>query len=376
MRIGRNASIGTVAAGRVSGGRLGAATERGEAHAGGATAVQWRGAGRREGSVVALDLVDKRDLSAAESLTPEAENAIGAVVGGVKCAELEAMVLDVMKRAREARLWLGCDCRSEAGRRPVVAPCRNHRGTDFWRVLAGRQAAHDESCVFHRTRARRRQRGPWDRPARTAPEGRFAVLRDRAEEQRVSRPGGRSEEEEGERTGPRRPASSQLLLMLMERAGLNRLRPGDEFGDESAWSDVLLERAKEFEIAPGRLLSDLWFPAHRMWRPRLVHAREPRAARAVAAERPLDGDEAALLAALKALRLELARERGVPAYIVFPDRTLIDMARRRPRSEAEFAEVNGVGAVKLEAFAQPFLAAIDAVLSKDDAGGATRADES
>ena len=32
--------------------------------------------------------------------------------------------------------------------------------------------------------------------------------------------------------------------MLMERAGLNRLRPGDEFGDESAWSDVLLERAQ------------------------------------------------------------------------------------------------------------------------------------
>ena len=74
--------------------------------------------------------------------------------------------------------------------------------------------------------------------------------------------------------------------------------------------------------------------------------------------------------------LELARERGVPAYIVFPDRTLIDMARRRPRSEAEFAEVNGVGAVKLEAFAQPFLAAIDAVLSKGDAAGAPRADGS
>ena len=87
-------------------------------------------------------------------------------------------------------------------------------------------------------------------------------------------------------------------------------------------------------------------------------------------------DEAALLAALKALRLELARERGVPAYIVFPDRTLSDMARRRPRSEAEFAEVNGVGAVKLEQFAQPFLAAIDAVLSKGDAGGAPQADGS
>ena len=81
----------------------------------------------------------------------------------------------------------------------------------------------------------------------------------------------------------------------------------------------------------------------------------------------------ALLAVLKALRLEIARERGVPAYVVFTDRSLIDMARRRPRTEAEFAEVNGVGAVKLEQFAEvsgvgavkleqfaaPFLAAIE-----------------
>ena len=95
-------------------------------------------------------------------------------------------------------------------------------------------------------------------------------------------------------------------------------------------------------------------------------SREPRGRRDKEAERPLDGDQAALLDALKALRLELARARGVPAYIVFPDRTLIDMARRRPRTEAEFAEVNGVGAAKLKQFAKPFLAAIDGALP--DAG--------
>ena len=83
-------------------------------------------------------------------------------------------------------------------------------------------------------------------------------------------------------------------------------------------------------------------------------------------EHQLSEDEAALLGVLKALRLELARERGVPAYIVFPDRTLIDMARRRPRTEAEFAEVKGVGAAKLREFSQPFLAAIEAALSDPD----------
>ena len=80
-------------------------------------------------------------------------------------------------------------------------------------------------------------------------------------------------------------------------------------------------------------------------------------------EKPVDtltGDQASLLAVLKALRLELAKERGVPAYVVFHDRTLIDMVRRRPRTREELAEINGVGAAKLQEFAAPFLAAIDA----------------
>ena len=88
--------------------------------------------------------------------------------------------------------------------------------------------------------------------------------------------------------------------------------------------------------------------------------------------RPLAKEDEALLASLKALRLEIARERGVPAYIVFTDRSLIDMVRRRPRTAAEFAEVNGVGAAKLEAFAVPFLAAIAAAESAlGDGGGAS-----
>ena len=56
----------------------------------------------------------------------------------------------------------------------------------------------------------------------------------------------------------------------------------------------------------------------------------------------------------------------MPAYVVFHDRTLIDMVHRQPRTREEFAEVNGVGAAKLEQFAEPFLAVINAVPS--DAG--------
>ena len=70
-----------------------------------------------------------------------------------------------------------------------------------------------------------------------------------------------------------------------------------------------------------------------------------------------DGSEAdaALLAALKDLRMRLAKQRRVPAYAIFPDRTLLDMVQRRPQSTAEFAEVNGVGAKKLQEFGEVFL---------------------
>ncbi len=68
--------------------------------------------------------------------------------------------------------------------------------------------------------------------------------------------------------------------------------------------------------------------------------------------------QAALLEKLKALRLGLARERDVSAFVVFHDKSLEDMARRRPQTAAEFAEVHGVGEAKLRDFAEPFLAAI------------------
>ncbi|NKB49015.1 MAG: DNA helicase RecQ [Alphaproteobacteria bacterium] len=74
----------------------------------------------------------------------------------------------------------------------------------------------------------------------------------------------------------------------------------------------------------------------------------------------LSTTEAALLDHLKALRLRLAKERGVPAFVVFSDKSLADMAQRQPQTDAEFAEVNGVGDAKLKEFAAPFLAAIAA----------------
>jgi ATP-dependent DNA helicase RecQ len=79
------------------------------------------------------------------------------------------------------------------------------------------------------------------------------------------------------------------------------------------------------------------------------------------ADKSQTGDPS-LLATLKTLRLRLARERQVPAYVIFSDRTLADMAVRCPRDMDTFAEVNGVGAAKLRDFGQIFLGAIAAHL--------------
>jgi len=74
---------------------------------------------------------------------------------------------------------------------------------------------------------------------------------------------------------------------------------------------------------------------------------------------PLTEPQSDLLGKLKQLRLSLAKDRNVPAYVIFPDRSLLDMARRQPRDETEFAQVNGVGAAKLRDFAEPFLQTIN-----------------
>ena len=69
-------------------------------------------------------------------------------------------------------------------------------------------------------------------------------------------------------------------------------------------------------------------------------------------------EDSGLLAALKALRFRLAQEAGVPAYVVFSNTTLADMAALRPLSMEEFLQVSGVGRVKAERYGQAFLQAI------------------
>jgi ATP-dependent DNA helicase RecQ len=74
--------------------------------------------------------------------------------------------------------------------------------------------------------------------------------------------------------------------------------------------------------------------------------------------------DAAILETLKACRTALARTQGVPAYVIFPDRSLIEMAARKPQTLEALATVHGVGAAKLARYGRAFLA----VLTKDTSG--------
>ncbi len=66
-----------------------------------------------------------------------------------------------------------------------------------------------------------------------------------------------------------------------------------------------------------------------------------------------------LFADLKALRLSIAKENNIPPYVVFHDKTLIDMAKNRPSTLEKMSLVPGVGQSKLKKYGQIFLSVID-----------------
>ncbi|MCU0903294.1 MAG: DNA helicase RecQ [Tabrizicola sp.] len=70
-------------------------------------------------------------------------------------------------------------------------------------------------------------------------------------------------------------------------------------------------------------------------------------------------EDLGLLAQLKARRRALAEAQNVPAYVVFPDRTLIEMAERKPATLDQMAGITGVGAKKLESYGPAFLEVIN-----------------
>ena len=67
-----------------------------------------------------------------------------------------------------------------------------------------------------------------------------------------------------------------------------------------------------------------------------------------------------LFMALKAKRLQIAKTQNIPPYLVFHDKTLVEMAIKKPTHPHQLASINGVGEVKITRYGEAFLAVINA----------------
>ena len=110
---------------------------------------------------------------------------------------------------------------------------------------------------------------------------------------------------------------------------------------------VLKITAKGRLILKGKAQPLLLEPAKK------IPARKPLAADA--SREPMDSE---IFENLRKLRLELARERGVPAYIIFSDATLRDLARKRPSTPEDLLLVSGIGLKKLDTYGKRILETI------------------
>ncbi len=90
-----------------------------------------------------------------------------------------------------------------------------------------------------------------------------------------------------------------------------------------------------------------------------VSMRLPKEEASAPVSSPVGGEQSPdLLAMLKRLRWKIAMQESVPAYIIFSNATLEDMARKAPTTLEAFAKVNGVGSVKVKRFGEVFVDAI------------------
>src|SRR6266513_1992161 len=131
-----------------------------------------------------------------------------------------------------------------------------------------------------------------------------------------------------------------------------------------AWQAIgrELSRLGLIECAPGRFATLALTPAGReVLRNRTPITLTKQIDIATQREKPRAGaiecDEL-LFEQLRALRRKLADERDVPAYVIFSDVSLSEMARNYPTTASEFRRIPGVGEQKLKDFAQPFLSEI------------------
>jgi ATP-dependent DNA helicase RecQ len=132
---------------------------------------------------------------------------------------------------------------------------------------------------------------------------------------------------------------------LIERQGIEGGRPG---------AFVLGLTPEGRRVAMGQVQPELALPTGRQPAKRSARSAPGRSPEAL----PETVDQA-LLARLKQWRTEEARRQGMPPYVVFQDRTLVELAAHRPREREALRAVPGIGPAKLERYGDALLALLD-----------------
>ncbi|MBU1044457.1 MAG: DNA helicase RecQ [Candidatus Omnitrophica bacterium] len=141
-------------------------------------------------------------------------------------------------------------------------------------------------------------------------------------------------------------SSSFIRYMIEQLIGQGFLQREGEFS-------ILVMTAKGEQLLDGELAPVLAKP--------LVEQKKKQVEQQSVAIRQQEwqGVDEGLFQKLRQIRAEIARKKGVPAYIVFGDKTLKDMAARKPSNIDDFADIYGVGDRKLKIYAKAFIDVIN-----------------
>jgi ATP-dependent DNA helicase RecQ len=152
----------------------------------------------------------------------------------------------------------------------------------------------------------------------------------------------------------------QWRLVLRQLIALGHLQTEGEFG-------TLALAASAREVLRGEVPVQLRVPTETKARKKSVRGRDANLGSGAGSGRgkppplPLDAQATTLFESLKAWRGEVAREHNLPAYIVFHDATLAEMARERPATLEALGGISGVGAKKLQAYGADLLRVLESV---------------
>ncbi len=99
---------------------------------------------------------------------------------------------------------------------------------------------------------------------------------------------------------------------------------------------------------------------------RMLVRKEDKAEKAAASASKLAGGDADLFDVLRELRADLAKEAGVPAFVIFTNATLTDMAKKKPVTMSQFKKVSGIGEIKAAWYGTAFLKRIRRFLDEQE----------